>query len=209
MPIRAQAADTTAPHEPDESARSFIKRWKHQNLFARGFLVVPTLYLHHYATLKPYPLTPGEALFVLHLMEFKWDAKHPFPGYKTLAARMGLSDKMVRRYAQSLEAKKYLRREMRVGQTNRFDLTPLFDALSKAVEQGQRVERQKVTRKTNKQARDAMLVWFENMVEAHKLLNDEERQQLAEWDRTRVDGSGAVGTADWPGWEKYVGKKPE
>jgi hypothetical protein len=98
---------------------------------------------------------------------------------------------------------------MRVGQTNRFDLTPLFDALSKVVEQGHKVERQRATRKTNKQARDAILAWFENMVEAHKLLNDEERQQLAEWDRTRVDGSGKVGTADWPGWEKYVGKKPE
>lgn len=209
MSASEQAAGTPPSQEVAESARSFIKRWKHQSLFARGFLVVPTLFLHHYAHLKPHPLTPGEALFVLHLMEFKWDAKHPFPGYKTLAARMGLSDKMVRRYAQGLEAKKYLRRVMRVGQTNRFDLTPLFDALSKAVEQVQRVGRQKATRKSNKVRRDALLAWFEKMVEAHKLLTEEEREELAEWDRTRVDGSGKVSTSDWPGWEKYVGKMPE
>jgi len=46
------------------------------------------------------------------------------------------------------------------------------------------------------------------MVETHKLLSDEEKQDLAEWDQTKVDGSGKVGTADWPGWEKYIGKKP-
>jgi len=135
MSAQADAAGELPTIEAPESARSFVKRWKHKNLFDRGFLVVPTLFLHHYAHLKPHPLTPGEALFVLHLMEFKWDAKAPFPGYKTLAARMGISDKMTRRYAQGLEAKKYLQREMRVGQTNRFDLTPLFDALSKAVDQ--------------------------------------------------------------------------
>ena len=46
---------------------------------------------------------------------------------------MGVSDKMARRYAQSLEQKGYLRRLVRVGRTNRFNLTPLFDALRAAV----------------------------------------------------------------------------
>jgi len=71
---------------------------------------------------------------VLHLMDFKWDEKHPFPGYKRLGLRMGVSDKMARRHAQSLETKGYLKREMRVGQTNRFDLIPLFDALKSALD---------------------------------------------------------------------------
>jgi hypothetical protein len=207
MSAQANAAGELPSVEVPESARSFVKRWKHKNLFDRGFLVVPTLFLHHYAHLTPYPLTPGEALFVLHLMEFKWDAKAPFPGYKTLAARMGISDKMTRRYAQGLEAKKYLQREMRVGQTNRFDLTPLFDALSKAVDQ-EKKRRSKPTRKNNKERRDALLAWYEKMVETHRLLSDEEKKDLAEWDRTKVDGSGKVGTSDWPGWEKYLGKKP-
>ena len=115
------------------SLRAFSKRWQHEELFAKGYVAVPTLFLRHYANLKPYSLTSGEALFVLHLMEFKWDEKAPFPGYKTLAERMGVSDKMARRHAKSLEEKKYLKRKVRVGRTNRFDLTPLFDALKAAV----------------------------------------------------------------------------
>jgi hypothetical protein len=54
---------------------------------------------------------------------------------------MGVSDKMVRRYAKSLETKKYLRRTLRTGQTNQFDLTPLFDAILKAAAQGIATER--------------------------------------------------------------------
>src|SRR6185503_6690597 len=94
----------------------------------------PSTFLRHYATLKPHPLTSGEALFVLQLMGFKWDAEPPFPGYKTLAQRMGISVKMARRHAQNLEGKGYLKREMRTGQTYRFDLTPLFDKLNDAQE---------------------------------------------------------------------------
>ncbi|HKR59113.1 MAG TPA: helix-turn-helix domain-containing protein [Pyrinomonadaceae bacterium] len=116
-------------NEPD---RSVGTRWKHPELFAKGYLALPILFLHVYATLKPYPLTVGEAMFVLHLMEYKWDERSPFPSYKALAKKMAVSDKMVRRHAQSLEAKKYLRRVARVGNTNEFDLTPLFDALLKA-----------------------------------------------------------------------------
>jgi len=62
-------------------------------------------------------------------MEFKWDAEHPYPGYKTLARRMGRSEKAVQGHAQNLEIKGYLRRQLRRAETNRFDLTPLFDAL--------------------------------------------------------------------------------
>jgi DNA-binding MarR family transcriptional regulator len=128
----AQKVVELAPRkgQPD---RSFITRWKHEALFEKGFVVLPTLFLRNYAHLKPYPLSPGEALFVLHLMEFKWDAKEPYPAYKTLAKRMGVSDKMTRRHAQSLEIKGYLKRQIRTSKTNRFDLNPLFDALLKAV----------------------------------------------------------------------------
>ena len=37
-------------------------------------------YMRQYSRLKPYSLTHGEALFVLHLMEFKWRAaRHGYP----------------------------------------------------------------------------------------------------------------------------------
>ena len=78
--------------------RSATARWgSHKNLFARGFLVVPHRFLEHYSLLDP-PLSTGEALFVLHLMSFKWDRELPFPSYKSLAQRMGVSEKAVRRY---------------------------------------------------------------------------------------------------------------
>lgn len=33
-----------------------------------------------------------------------------------------------------------------------------------------------------------------------------EREELHAWEAKFVDGSGAFGTSDWPGWEKYIGK---
>jgi DNA-binding MarR family transcriptional regulator len=112
----------------EQISRSFTARWKHERLFDRGFVVLPTHFLESYSLLNP-PITSGEALLVIHLMNFKWTDKAPFPGYSRLAKRMGVTDKAVRRHAASLEAKKYLQRIQRIGSTNQFDLTPLFDAL--------------------------------------------------------------------------------
>ena len=112
---------------------SYADRWKHEGLFRQGYLAVPTTFLRLYAELKPYSLTSGEALFVLHLMAFKWGEDAPYPSYKTLAKRMGVSTKMVRRYAQSLETKGYLGRRVRRGGTNRFDLNRLFDRLNETL----------------------------------------------------------------------------
>ncbi len=185
--------------------RSFAKRWKHAALFGKGFVAIPTLFLHFYAHLKPHRLTTGEALFVLHLMEFKWDTSAPFPGYATIAQRMGISSKMARRHAQSLEAKGYLRREIRVGQTNRFDLSPLFDALLKGV-QAEEKHKKRIGAKKAKPA-DQMIDWLRCLVEASTKLPAKERRALKEWEALNVDGAN-VTTSDWPGWEKYTGKKP-
>lgn len=95
----------------------------------RGYAAITRTFLHSYASLKPFPLTVGEALFVVHLFSYKWDEQHPRPAYKTIARYMGISDKMARRHAQSLETKGYLRREVRTAKPNRFDLRPLFRAL--------------------------------------------------------------------------------
>jgi DNA-binding IclR family transcriptional regulator len=73
-------------------------------------------------------------MFILHLMSFKWSEQAPYPSYKTLAKRMGVTDKMVRRYAAGLEDKGYLKREGWIGSTNTFDLTPLFALLDDVVQ---------------------------------------------------------------------------
>lgn len=129
----AQVVQFPATAPPQD--RSAARRWRHPALFEKGFVLTPTFFLRAYAHLKPFSLTHGEAMFVLHLMQYKWDEDAPFPSYGTVAAQMGVSAKQVQRYAVSLEEKKYLRREQRQGMSNRFDLTPLFDALNEFNEQ--------------------------------------------------------------------------
>jgi len=139
-------------------------------------------------------------------MEFKWDTGAPFPGYATIAQRMGISSKMARRHAQNLEAKGYLRREIRVGKTNRFDLSPLFDVLLRAVQAEERRTKKRTGAKKVKPA-NQMIAWLDRLIEASTKLSPKERRALKEWESVNVDGAN-VPTSDWPGWEKYIGKKP-
>jgi Helix-turn-helix domain len=122
------------PSRPSASARhptrSATERWGgRQILFKEGFLSVPNRFLKRYASLNP-PLTPGEALFVLQLMTFKWERAAPFPSYRRIAKAMGVTDKMARRYAQRLQKKGYLVRQFQRRAPNKFDLTGLFEALA-------------------------------------------------------------------------------
>ena len=115
------------PKEPRKQ-HHFAKRWA-KELEEDGHVQISSFFLENYHRLKPYPLTHGEAMFVVHLMQHKWGVEAPYPGYKTLAKRMAVSDKTVRRLAKSLEEKKYLIREIREAQTNKFHLKKLIDAL--------------------------------------------------------------------------------
>jgi hypothetical protein len=93
-----------------------------------GWTPVSDYFLDSYRKLNP-TISSNEALLIIHLMRHKWDEAPPFPGFKTIAKRMGLTATSVRNHARSLEKKGYLLREKRVGTTNLFDLTPLFQAL--------------------------------------------------------------------------------
>lgn len=53
--------------------------------------------------------------------------------------------------------------------------------------------------------RDRILSYFEKMQVCYKMLSEEERRALHEWDRNRPAG---VGTSDWPGWARYIGISP-
>lgn len=118
----------TKSKQATKTDRSFSKKWAPE-LKKDGFVQISTFFLENYHRLKPYPLTHGEAMFVVHLMQFKWDEAKPYPAYKTIAERMVVSDKTARRFAASLQGKGYLQREMRVAQTNRFDMSRLMAAL--------------------------------------------------------------------------------
>jgi DNA-binding MarR family transcriptional regulator len=116
--------------EDEAGGRGILLRWGgRQAILAEGFVAVPTTFLKYFGTLDP-SLTPAEALFVLELMVYKWDKRSPFPGYRALAERMGVSEAYARKLARGLQSKGYLVRQARVGRTNRFDLQPLFDRLA-------------------------------------------------------------------------------
>lgn len=132
--MQTQTANVVSFPTPTEAKadRTFTKRWGNKpDLFGKGYLPLPTNFLELYSSLN---ITNSEAMFLLHLMDHKWDDKHPFPSYKTLAKRMSCSDKMARNHAASLETKKLLLRLPRIGRPNRFDLSPLFTALQSATE---------------------------------------------------------------------------
>lgn len=135
---------TDATDRAGSANRDLIARWGGKEaILSEGFVAVPTTFLKYFGSLRP-SLTPTEAIFVVELMAYKWDRRAPFPGYKALAKRMGVSPEYARKIARALETKGYLTREMRVGTTNRFDLLPLFDRLAaRAVQEAAARDKQK------------------------------------------------------------------
>lgn len=109
------------------TTRDVGKRWT-PALVKNGWTPISDDFLRYYGTIYP-EISNSEAMFIVQLMSWKWDEKKPYPGFKTVAKRMGISATQARAHARSLENKKYLKRIMRVGTTNRFDLTPLFQAI--------------------------------------------------------------------------------
>jgi len=115
--------------EPRTVKRNVESRWT--KALAKSFTPISDFFLDNYHKL-PKPLTSSEAMLVIHLMRYKWDEDEPFPSFKTLGRKMGITPTAVRNHARSLEkGKGYLRRIMQIGRPNRFDLKPLFVALEK------------------------------------------------------------------------------
>jgi len=46
------------------------------------------------------------------------------------------------------------------------------------------------------------------LIEAYRVMSDEEKKELEEWEKKNVNGHSVV-TSDWPGWERYIGRKPK
>lgn len=119
----------SAPKGGGVAERLVSTRWT-PALVAGGWTPVSDFFLDSYARLDP-PISTSEVVLIIHLMRHKWDQAMPFPGFKTLSRRMGVTATSVRNRARSLEEKGYLRRLKRIGTTNHFDLVPLFEALER------------------------------------------------------------------------------
>lgn len=113
---------------PSSKIAGIAKRWTPALIQARGFTPVSNYFLESYSTLQP-KISALEAMFIVHLISFKWDEEAPFPSFKKIAAHMGVSASAARSYARSLERKNYLKREARSGDTTIFLLQPLFEKL--------------------------------------------------------------------------------
>jgi DNA-binding MarR family transcriptional regulator len=114
-----------------KAGREVWRRWT-PRLVAGGWTPVADCFLEHYRRLG---LTTLEAMLILQLMKYKWDENAPRPSFATLAQRMGITDTAVRGHARQIAKKGLLRRINRIGRPNLFDLTPLFDALEKLLDE--------------------------------------------------------------------------
>ncbi len=145
-----------ALHKPEsesrpKAARDVATRWGGDaRIKKEGFVTVPWRFLAYHAALKPYRLTVAEALFVIHLMWYKWDAEPPFPSLNTIARRMGITPIYARKLARTLEGKGFLVRLPRIGSTNAYDLTPLFKKLATHVTAEAELAAKKAARKVTR-----------------------------------------------------------
>jgi DNA-binding MarR family transcriptional regulator len=118
------------------------ERWT-PRLAKTGWTPICDYFLKNCRRLK---VSPTEAMVIIQLMSFKWDAKAPFPSLKTIANRMGITATSVRSHIRNLEKRELLLRRMMVGTTNRFFLEPLFQKLEAMMDEDDVVAKAKAER---------------------------------------------------------------
>jgi hypothetical protein len=120
------------PHKPKPPSEGVAARWT--PLLAHQWTPVSNYFLANYTRLPSpivgqRPLNPTEAMLLIQLISFKNGTSNPYPSAKTLARRLGMSDRAVRTSLGDLEARGLLKRIPDEGSTNQFDLSGLFSAL--------------------------------------------------------------------------------
>jgi hypothetical protein len=116
--------------EPEEAVhlerKDIAKQWTPM-LKDAGFTAVSNIFLKHYR--NDLSITNTEAMLIIQLMQHKWDERAPYPSFKTLSHRMGLTDQQVRVHALSLVKKGLMKKTLRFGKPNLFHMEPLFTRL--------------------------------------------------------------------------------
>lgn len=129
-------ATNSPAKEKKPSGRVDVQELWNKELKDTGWTNICNGFLDNYAQLG---ISDPEALLVIHLIRFKRGRDHPWPSYKRLGKIMQKDARTVRKLAKGLEDKGFLRRIFRPGadersQTNLFDLTPLFQALTQRLQ---------------------------------------------------------------------------
>jgi len=79
---------------PDD--RDVGSRWT-PRLAKAGWTPIVDHFLDNYRKLG---ISNVEALFLVHLLRFKWTSRMPFPGFKKIAAKMGITPTAARGHAR-------------------------------------------------------------------------------------------------------------
>jgi len=101
------------------------------DLLQTGFTAIPNLVLDHYTELG---ISPLEMMFIIHIWQYWWTEKDPYPSLKTIATKMKVDRRTTQRYVESLKQKKLLlvtpRTVPGLGQvTSEYDFSPLTVAV--------------------------------------------------------------------------------
>ncbi len=122
--------------DPISSSCRIIVRFGDEVLQA-GFTSVPNLVLNHYAELG---ITCAEMMFIVHIWQYWWSEKDPYPSLQTIAARMNVSLRQVHNYVSGLKKKQFLVVNQRFitgrGQTtSEYDFAQLIGTVVKQSQQ--------------------------------------------------------------------------
>jgi hypothetical protein len=128
---RARGSRGGSSNEPNHGGGYKIAVRFGDQVLQAGFTSVPNLVLNNYAQLD---MTPAEMMFVIHMWQFRWTERNPYPSLSTIAAKMNVSWRQAHRYASSLKQKGFLRIRPRLapgrGQvTSEYDFEPLLRAV--------------------------------------------------------------------------------
>lgn len=107
-------------------------RWPEK--LANRFSTVSSYFLENYHRLGTQSgsrgLSSTEAMLVIHILDFKWDSRLPFPTVGTLARRLGVSSRHVRDTIKTLEERGYICRIPKArGGANQYNMQGLYAAL--------------------------------------------------------------------------------
>ncbi len=111
--------------------KSVRARWG-EPLTEYGFTAISNVFLLNYFTLG---ITTEEALFIIHVLKFKWTVEDPFPSFETIATQMGKTRGTIQKYARSLEGKGLMQRRFRENQPSKIDFSNLIKMLINTVRQ--------------------------------------------------------------------------
>src|SRR5215218_5952626 len=100
-------------------------------LLEDGHTAVPNLVLNNYAKLG---ITPAEMMLTIHIWQYWWTEKQPYPSLQAVADKMQVSRRQVRNYVQGLKEKRLLEVHERyapgLGQTtSEYDFTQFFQRI--------------------------------------------------------------------------------